>query len=83
MATRVIINNETGQCVQEEYIPTPILKEERIKEIKAELTELDSTINRATEDLYVLTNTIPYQTIQATINKKTELRQELKCLEVN
>lgn len=59
------------------------INSERAKEIKQELNSLDNVINRATEDLYILTNKTPYQTIQATINKKTELRQELKSLEVN
>lgn len=54
------------------------IKAERVEEIKAELNELDQTINRATEDLYVLTNSTPYQSVQEIINKKTELRVELK-----
>lgn len=54
------------------------LNQERIEEIKTELQELDKTINRATEDLYSLTNVTPYQTVQETIDRKNELRQELK-----
>ena len=56
------------------------IKQERIKEIKSELNGLDSTINRATEDLYVLTNTTPYTTIQEVITKKEALRTELQEL---
>ena len=56
------------------------ITEERIEEILQELTSLDSTINRATEDLYVLTNTTPYTTVQETINRKEELRKELQEL---
>ena len=56
------------------------LDEERVAEIKQELTELDSTINRATEDLYELTNTTPYASTQKVINHKKELREELKTL---
>ena len=56
------------------------IKQEKIEEIKAELNSLDTTINRATEDLYVLTNTTPYTTIQETINRKEELRKELQEL---
>lgn len=56
------------------------IKEEKVEEIKSELNSLDSTINRATEDLYVLTNTTPYTTIQEVINRKEELRKELQEL---
>lgn len=56
------------------------INSERVEEIKAELTELDNTINRATEDLYTLTKTIPYETIQQVIDKKIELRKELNAL---
>lgn len=53
---------------------------ERVEEIKNELINLDNTIDRATEDLYTLTNTTPYETIQEVINKKEELRSELHTL---
>lgn len=52
-------------------------EEEKIKE---ELEELDKTINRATEDLYTLTKTTPYQSTQEVINRKIELREQLKTL---
>lgn len=52
-------------------------EEEKIKE---ELKELDKTINRATEDLYALTNTTPYQSTKEVINRKIELREQLKTL---
>lgn len=56
------------------------LNQERVAEIKEELNELDKVINRATEDLYSLTEVTPYQTVQETIDRKNELRQELKNL---
>lgn len=56
------------------------IKQERINEIHQELTVLDTTINRATEDLYILTQTTPYTTIQEVITKKEELRKELQEL---
>ena len=56
------------------------LKQERAEEIKSELSDLDITINRATEDLYALTNTAPYESTQEVINRKIELRNELKTL---
>ena len=56
------------------------INSERAEEIKTELTELDTTINRATEDLYTLTNTTPYQKTAEVIARKEELRQELKEL---
>lgn len=58
------------------------INSERAEEIKTELTELDSTINRATEDLYKITNTTPYQKTADVVARKEELRQELKELEV-
>ena len=54
------------------------IKEERANEIKIELEELDKTINRATEDLYTLTNSTPYASVAEVISRKNELRQELK-----
>ena len=56
------------------------LKQERIEEIKAELNQLDVTINRATEDLYILTDLRAYESIEKVITKKEELRAELKNL---
>lgn len=56
------------------------LKQERIEEIKNELNSLDTTINRATEDLYNLTNTTPYDTVEQVILRKEELRKELQEL---
>lgn len=54
---------------------------ERAEEIKAELEDLDSTINRATEDLYTLTSTTPYQKTAEVIQQKEALRQELQTLQ--
>lgn len=56
------------------------INQERIEEIKAELTQLDTTINRATEDLYILTDLRAYDTIEAVITRKEELRKELQNL---
>ena len=58
------------------------INEERAEEIKNELVILDNTINRATEDLYILTNKTPYQKTTEVIQQKEALRQELKSLEV-
>lgn len=56
------------------------INQERIEEIKLELNELDKTINRATEDLYILTDLRAYDTIEAVITRKEELRKELQIL---
>ena len=56
------------------------INQERIEEIKTELNNLDNTINRATEDLYILTDLRAYDTIEAVITRKEELRKELKNL---
>lgn len=56
------------------------INQKRIAEIKTELEELDATINRATEDLYNLTNTTPYKFTQEVIDRKEVLRAELKEL---
>ena len=56
------------------------IKQERIEEIKSELNSLDTTINRATEDLYILTDLRAYDTIEEVITRKEELRKELKNL---
>lgn len=48
------------------------------EKILKELKELDTVINRATEDLYVLTDTTPYKSTQEVIDRKEELRTELK-----
>ena len=76
----IIIDAQTGNISEEEFEPIPISKEQKIEEILAELEELDTTINRATEDLYTLTNTTPYQKTAEVIARKEELRQELKEL---
>ena len=78
---KVIVNAKTKEVITEEYIPEELTleqqKKQREKEIKWELKELDKTINRATEDLYVLSNLTPYESITKVINRKNELRQEL------
>lgn len=64
---------ENGQFI----INTPI----RIQKIKDELTELDTIINRATEDLYVAMDTTAYVSVQEVIDRKNALRAELAALE--
>lgn len=64
---------ENGEFI----INTPV----RIAKIKDELIELDTIINRATEDLYVATGTAAYANVQEVINRKNELRTELAQLE--
>lgn len=73
---------EDGKLVDVVEIPKTQeeLNAEKETEIKQELAELDITINRATEDLYNLTNTTPYESTQNVINRKIELRNELKTL---
>ena len=56
------------------------IKQEKKEEITAELKYLDGTINRATEDLYNLTNTTPYKSTQEVIDRKEVLRARLKEL---
>ena len=48
--------------------------------IKLRLIRLDETINRATEDLYTLTNVTPYESVQKVIEQKQQLRIELQEL---
>lgn len=76
------ILDEKGDLIDVEPIPKTQeeLDEERAEEIKSELISLDDTINRATEDLYDLTNTKPYESTQNVINRKKQLREELKTL---
>lgn len=50
------------------------------EKILKELEVLDLTINRATEDLYNLTNTTPYKSTQEVIDRKEVLRARLKEL---
>lgn len=75
-----MVFDEDGEVV--DIIEIPKTEEEknaeRVEEIKKELEELDKTINRATEDLYELTEATPYQSTQKVINRKIELRNELK-----
>lgn len=56
------------------------VNQERIEEIKNELNSLDTTINRATEDLYILTDLRAYDTVEQVILRKEELRKELQEL---
>lgn len=54
--------------------------EQKRRYILDELSNLDTVINRATEDLYTATNTTPYANVQEVINRKNELRTELAAL---
>ena len=58
-------------------INVPVRKENIIRE----LAELDTIINRATEDLYTATGTTPYTSVEEVIAKKEALRKELAELE--
>ena len=58
-------------------INVPVRKENIIRE----LAELDTIINRATEDLYTATGTTPYASVEEVIAKKEALRKELAELE--
>ena len=60
---------DTRELTEEE------INQERIEEIHQELNQLDTTINRATEDLYILTDLKAYDTIEEVITKKEELRK--------
>lgn len=77
MVLQADFENETVWFEKRELTEDEI-KEERTNEIKIELEELDKTINRATEDLYTLTNSTPYASVAEVISRKNELRQELK-----
>ena len=72
--------NDNGELI--DVVEIPKTQEEknadRVYEIKMKLNDLDETINRATEDLYELTNIIPYETVQKVIEEKKELREELQ-----
>ena len=52
----------------------------RRRNIYSELEALDTTINRATEDLYKATGTIPHEAIAKIMQEKEQLRAELKEL---
>lgn len=79
---KITYNAKTKEIRKEEAEPyiksEEEIKKERVSEIKAELEQLDKTINRATEDLYILTNSTPYSSVAEVISRKNELRQELK-----
>lgn len=79
---KIIYDAKSKEVRKEDFIPVKYT-EEQLKEIKInsiieELNELDKTINRATEDLYTLTNLTPYASVAEVISRKNELRQELK-----
>lgn len=77
-----IVLDENGEVkdIVEKNKTQEELNEERIEEIHLALEELDKVINRATEDLYVLTKTEPYPTVQEAIAQKGKLRLELQEL---
>ena len=74
--------DDNGELVDVIEIPKTQkeINAERIKEIHLALEELDQIINRATEDLYSATNTIPYTNVQEAIEHKEKLRRELQEL---
>lgn len=75
----IVSNNyryDNGNLIDLGLKKSMTMTEEEI--IKEELMELDKTINRATEDLYELTNTEPYKSTGEVIERKKELRQQLK-----
>ena len=79
---KIIYDAKSKKVRKEDFMPAKYT-EEQLKEIKInsiieELNELDKTINRATEDLYTLTNSTPYASVAEVISRKNELRQELK-----
>lgn len=75
-----LVLDENGELIDVVEIPKTQeeLNEEQIMSIKQELNELDLTINRATEDLYELTETTPYKSTAEVIERKKELRETLK-----
>lgn len=77
----IVYNAKTKEVTKEEFMPIKPTQEQlnkyRIDEIKEELNELDKIINRATEDLYTLTNLTPYASVAEVINRKNELRRKL------
>lgn len=79
-----LIPLEEGYGIGDEYDGTwhkhVKTDEEREVEIHQRLEELDKTINRATEDLYELTDTTPYIAVQEVIDEKVSLREELQTL---
>jgi hypothetical protein len=56
------------------------VNQERIEEIKAELSSLDTTVDRQWEDYYKRENITPVDRIAVVIVRKEELREELKNL---
>lgn len=72
--------DEKGELIDVVEIPKTEeeMNKEKEEKIKEELEELDKTINRATEDLYELTDTKPYKSTEEVIERKKELRQQLK-----
>ena len=77
-----IVLDENGEVkdIVEKNKTQEELDKERIEEIHLALEELDKIINRATEDLYELTKTEPYPTVQEAIEQKEKLRVELQEL---
>lgn len=77
-----IVLDENGEVkdIVEKNKTQEELNKERIEKIHLALEELDKIINRATEDLYELTKTEPYPTVQEAIEQKEKLRVELQEL---
>ena len=72
------INVQEYKYIDGEFV---INAKARANNIKQELEKLDTTINRATEDLYVATGTAAYANVQEVIDRKNALRAELASLE--
>lgn len=74
--------DENGDLVDVKETPKTQeeIRLEKETAIKKRLAMLDENINRPTEDLYELTNTTPYETVQKVIEEKKGLRSELQEL---
>lgn len=85
---KVVINAKTKQVTEEEYTPPKKTKaqekQDRINEILEELEILDNKINRVNEDIiegmHKEFGYMPYTTTAEVINRKEDLRDELKQL---
>lgn len=74
--------DEEGELIDVEPIPKTQeeINQERAEEIKAELKELDGTVDRQWEDYYIRENVTPVDRIATVITQKEQLREELKTL---
>lgn len=85
---KIVYDAKTKQVTTEEYEPPKPTKaqqkQNRINEILFELKELDDEIKRYDEDIieamYKEFGYVPYETTAEVINRKEDLRDELKSL---